>query len=120
MAGTCFYSYKYGVFPFLVFLNSRSKFKGMRRNDSIVMVTRNVGLDLEILPHLLATSAGYIGLMGSNRRWDTTRSRLADAGIADAELDRIHAPIGIEIRAETPEEIAVSILAEVIGGRRGA
>ncbi len=89
-------------------------------NDSIVMVTRNVGLDLEILPHLLATPAGYIGLMGSNRRWHTTRARLVDAGIAEADLDRIRAPIGIEIRAETPEEIAVSILAEVIGGRRGA
>ncbi len=89
-------------------------------NDSIVMVTRNVGLDLEILPHLLATPAGYIGLMGSNRRWHTTRSKLIDAGAAEADLDRIHSPIGIEIRAETPEEIAVSILAEVIGGRRGA
>jgi len=89
-------------------------------NDSIVMVTRNVALDVEILPHLLATKAGYIGLMGSNRRWDTTRSQLLDAGVAESDLDRIHTPIGIEIRAETPEEIAVSILAEVIGGRRGA
>ena len=87
-------------------------------NDSIIMVTRNVALDLEILPHLLATPAGYIGLMGSNRRWNTTRARLVDAGVAESDLERVHAPIGIEIRAETPEEIAVSILAQVIQGRR--
>ncbi|MGI9604988.1 MAG: XdhC family protein [Acidimicrobiales bacterium] len=85
--------------------------------DSIVMVTRNVALDVEILPHLLATSAGYVGLMGSNRRWVTTRAALVESGAAEADLDRIHAPIGIEIHAETPEEIAVSILAEVIGNR---
>lgn len=83
-----------------------------------VMVTRNVKLDVEILPVLLATPLSYIGLMGSTRRWQTTRAALADAGIADTDLDRIHAPIGIEINAETPEEIAVSILAEVIGHRR--
>ena len=89
-------------------------------NDSIVVVTRNVGLDLEILPVLLQTGAGYIGLMGSNRRWSTTRTRLAQLGIDDTALDRINAPIGVEIAAETPAEIAVSILAEVISHRRGA
>lgn len=86
-------------------------------NDSIVMVTRNVALDVEILPHLLATSAGYVGLMGSNRRWETTRAALLESGTTETDLARIHAPIGIEIHAETPEEIAVSILAEVIGDR---
>lgn len=84
----------------------------------IVMVTRNVGLDLEILPALLATPAPYIGLMGSNRRWSTTRQKLAEAGVAEADLDRVHSPIGVEISAETPAEIAVSILAEVIAHER--
>ncbi len=86
---------------------------------SVVVVTRNVKLDLEILPPLLKTSARYIGLMGSTRRWETTRRGLADQGIVSTELDRIRAPIGIEIQAETPEEIAVSILAQVIADRRG-
>ena len=86
---------------------------------SIVVVTRNVKLDLEILPPLLKTSARYIGLMGSTRRWETTRQGLADQGIGPTELDRISAPIGVEIQAETPEEVAVSILAQVIGNRRG-
>jgi xanthine dehydrogenase accessory factor len=87
-------------------------------NDSAVMVTRNVKLDLEILPALLETPVRYIGLMGSQRRWDTTRGGLIEQGLAEDRFDRIHAPIGVEINAETPEEIAVSILAEVIGDRR--
>jgi xanthine dehydrogenase accessory factor len=80
----------------------------------IVMVTRNVGLDAELLPPLLATAAPYVGLMGSNRRWETTRGRLVAAGVDEGDLDRVHAPVGIEISAETPAEIAVSIMAEVI------
>lgn len=87
---------------------------------SIVMVTRNVKLDLDLLPALLATPARYIGLMGSARRWQTTRAALAEAGVSEDDLARIHAPIGIEIKAETPQEIAVSVLAEVIGHRRGS
>lgn len=86
----------------------------------VIMVTRNVGLDVELLPLLLKTDAPYIGLMGSTRRWQTTRMKLAELGVADDSLDRVHTPIGVEIAAETPAEIAVSILAEVIGDERGA
>lgn len=89
-------------------------------DDAIIIVTRNVGLDLDLLPHLLASDARYVGLMGSSRRWETTRQGLLAAGIGEADWARVHAPIGLEIEAETPEEIAVSILAEVIGDRRGA
>jgi xanthine dehydrogenase accessory factor len=84
----------------------------------IVMVTRNVALDVDLLPPLLATPAPYIGLMGSERRWATTRQKLVDAGLPEADLARVRAPIGIEIDAETPAEIAVSIMAEVIGHER--
>ncbi len=88
------------------------------QDTSVVMVTRNVRLDVDLLPPLLASGAGYIGLMGSRRRWTTTRSQLVDAGTSESDLDRIVSPIGIEINAETPEEIAVSILAQVVGHRR--
>lgn len=84
----------------------------------VVMVTRNVALDLEIIPALLASPAPTIGLMGSSRRWDTTRTALVEAGIADADLARVHSPIGVEINAETPAEIAVSILAELVAHER--
>lgn len=85
----------------------------------VVMVTRNVDLDATLLPPLLATPAPYIGLMGSQRRWATTRAALTAAGVAEDQLARVRSPIGVDISAETPEEIAVSILAEVIAGEHG-
>lgn len=84
----------------------------------VVMTTRNVALDVEILPPLLASPASFIGIMGSQRRWQITREKLAAAGETEANLDRVHSPIGVDIKAETPVEIAVSILAEVIGHQR--
>jgi xanthine dehydrogenase accessory factor len=84
----------------------------------VVLVTRNVAVDLELLPTLVATSARSIGVMGSARRWETTRKALVDGGVSAAQLDRIHTPIGLELGAETPEEIAVSILAEIVQARR--
>ncbi len=84
----------------------------------VVMVTRNVALDLELVPPLLASPAATIGLMGSRRRWETTRRALLDAGVAEEDLAKVHSPIGVEIHAETPAEIAVSILAELIGTER--
>ncbi len=82
--------------------------------SAIVLVTRNVELDRRILPEVLATSAGYIGLMGSARRWATTRQLLLDDGLTESDLERICTPIGIDIGAETPVEIAISIMAEVL------
>ena len=71
------------------------------------------------VPDLLATPARYVGLMGSNRRWATTRAKLEDAGVSGDRLDLIKTPIGSERHAENPEEIAVSIMAEVIEHLRG-
>ncbi len=83
-------------------------------NTSVVVVTRSHGLDVELLPLLLGSPARYIGVMGSKRRWATTRAALVDAGIDPAAIDRVHVPIGLEIGAETVEEIAVSIMSEII------
>ena len=87
-------------------------------DTSVVLVTRNVDVDAAALPALLATDAGYVGVMGSERRWATTRARLEAEGVEPAALDRVNAPIGIEVGAETPEEIALSIMAEVVAHRR--
>ena len=87
-------------------------------NTDVVVVTRNVAVDLEVLPRLAASPARSIGVMGSRRRWSTTRGLLAERGVTEAQLERFRSPLGIEIAAETPEEIAVSILAEIIAGRR--
>jgi xanthine dehydrogenase accessory factor len=87
-------------------------------HTSVVLVTRNVAVDLAILPLLLQTEARYIGLMGSSRRWETTREKLIAAGVSKEDLHRISTPVGIEINAETPEEIAVSIMGQVVANRR--
>jgi xanthine dehydrogenase accessory factor len=80
----------------------------------IVLTTRGMDIDVNGLPSLLESNAAYIGVIGSKRRWATTKKKLVEAGVAKQKLDEVHSPIGIEINAETPEEIAVSIMAEVI------
>ena len=79
----------------------------------IVVVTRNMAVDLDAIPAALATSARSIGVMGSKRRWAHTRQRLLERGVAAEQLDRVRSPIGLEIGAETPEQIAMSIMAEI-------
>lgn len=68
---------------------------------------------------LLRSDAGYIGAVGSRATSNERRERLKAAGFTDEQLDRIHGPVGINIGAKTPEEIAVSIVAEIIAVRRG-
>jgi xanthine dehydrogenase accessory factor len=85
----------------------------------IVLTTRGMSVDVEGLPDLLASHAAYIGVIGSRRRWSETRKALLDAGVTEAELNRVHSPMGLELNAETPEEIAVSIMAEIIMLRNG-
>lgn len=85
----------------------------------IVLTTRGVNIDIQGLPALLKTAAAYIGVIGSKRRWATTRQQLLQSGVPEELLARVRSPIGLELNAETPEEIAVSILAEIIMLRRG-
>ncbi len=85
----------------------------------IVLTTRGVDIDVEGLPALLNSPAAYIGVIGSRRRWTTTKSKLAEAGIADELINRVRSPVGLEMGAETPEEIAISILGEIIMQRKG-
>ncbi len=86
----------------------------------IAAVTRGLPVDIHLIPALLATDAAYIGLIGSRRRWALTAKALREEhGLTEAQLGRIHAPIGLELQAETPHEIAVSIMAEITMLRRG-
>ena len=84
----------------------------------IVMPTRGAALDVEALPHLLDVPHAYLGVIGSRRRWATAERKLREAGVPAEKLARVYAPMGLELRAETPEEIAVSIAAEIIMLRR--
>jgi len=85
----------------------------------IVMPTRGVPVDLEGLPHLLDVPHAYLGVIGSRRRWATAVKTLIDRGVPEDKLSRVHSPMGLELNAETPEEIAVSIMAEIVMLRRG-
>jgi xanthine dehydrogenase accessory factor len=85
----------------------------------IASVTRGYLYEVDSLPVLLQTSASYIGVIGSKRRWAMAVKDLHAKGITDEALARVHAPIGLEIQAETPEEIAIAVMAEIIMTRRG-
>ncbi len=85
----------------------------------IVLSTRGVPLDVDGLPGLLDAPHAYLGVIGSRRRWATTAKQLEERGVSKEKLARVHAPMGLELNAETPEEIAVSILSEIIMLRRG-
>jgi xanthine dehydrogenase accessory factor len=88
-------------------------------NTYLVCTSRGAVVDIPGLPPLLDTQAAYIGVIGSRRRWTITRQGLQAAGVSAEKIDRIHSPVGLELNAETPEEIAVSILAEIIQVRNG-
>jgi xanthine dehydrogenase accessory factor len=85
----------------------------------LILTTRGSQVDAAGLPALLESQAGYIGVIGSRKRWSETCKLLNKAGVTDKQLKRVHSPIGLGIGAETPEEIAVSILAEILMLRGG-
>ena len=83
----------------------------------IAIMTRGHLHDREALQQALATKAGYIGMIGSKRKTAAVFAKLREEGVADGDLARVAAPIGLPIGAETPEEIAVSIAAQLIEAR---
>ncbi len=85
----------------------------------VAAMTRGQTVDLELLPVLFASPARYIGLIGSRRRWALTVEALRQAGFGDDQLARVHAPVGLDLNAETPREIAVSVVAEIIMVQHG-
>ena len=85
-----------------------------------VLLTHDPKIDDEALHHLLRSPAAYIGALGSRRSHAKRVERLREAGFDDGEIGRIRGPVGLDIGAESPGEIALSILAEVVAVRRGA
>jgi xanthine dehydrogenase accessory factor len=86
----------------------------------VVIVTRDHAQDQALLEHLLSRPApepAYLGLIGSRRKIEMFKQRLSARGVDAARFERLHAPIGLDIGAETPEEIAVAIVAELIQAR---
>ena len=87
-------------------------------NSYIVIVTRGHRDDMRCLRWAVDTRARYIGMIGSKRKVISVYNELEKDGVAREKLDRVNAPIGMEIGAITPEEIAVAIVAEMIAVRR--
>ena len=86
---------------------------------SVAIVTRGHNEDEECMRACITTNAVYLGLIGSKRRTNIVLDRLRQAGAAESQLQRVHAPIGLDIGAVTPEEVALAIMAEIIAERRG-
>lgn len=89
-----------------------------RENSYIVIVTRGHRDDMRILKWAVTTSARYVGMIGSRRKVIAIYKELEKEGVSASAFERVNAPVGLEIGAVTPEEIAVSIVAELIAYKR--
>jgi xanthine dehydrogenase accessory factor len=85
----------------------------------VAIMTRGHTHDLECLVEVIDKPAAYIGMIGSRRRVKGVLDMVRDGNIPEESLSRVHAPIGLDIGAVTPEEIALSVMAEVVKARRG-
>ena len=87
------------------------------RSTAIAMLTHDPKLDDPALKIALPSPAFYVGALGSKTTQAKRRQRLLDDGLTEEQLNRLHGPIGLKIGAETPEEIAISIMAEIVAAR---
>ena len=85
----------------------------------ICVLTHDVKFDIPVLQSALRTPARYIGLLGSRRSQDKRRRLLLDEGVSAADIDRLRAPVGLDLGAATSAETALSIAAEIVATRRG-
>ena len=88
------------------------------KNSYIVIVTRGHSFDKIVLAQALHAQAKYIGMIGSKSKKNHLYGELLSEGFSQKELDEVHCPIGVSINAQTPEEIAISIVAEIIQAKR--
>jgi xanthine dehydrogenase accessory factor len=86
----------------------------INKQTYIVITSRGSSIDAQGLPGLLEADTAYVGVIGSKRRWLTTVKALKAKGVSEDKIARVHSPMGLELNAETPEEIAVSIMAEIL------
>lgn len=92
---------------------------GLDRYLDVVVLAHDRKFDVPALAAALRAGCLYVGQIGGRRTQRLRREGLAELGLSEEEMDRIHGPVGLDIGAETPEEIAVSILAELLAARRG-
>ena len=91
----------------------------VRPTTYVVLVPRGHGYTEDALGSVINSPTNYIGMIGSRARANTILSNLKQAGVSQEKIDRVYAPVGLRIGAQTPEEIALSILAEIVKVRQG-
>jgi xanthine dehydrogenase accessory factor len=92
---------------------------GAGRGVSVVVVTRGHNEDEECMRAVMSARPDYVGLIGSKRRTNIVLERLREAGVEEERLREVRAPVGLDIGAVSPQEVALSILAEIVSERRG-
>ena len=92
---------------------------GKGHGVSVAIVTRGHSEDEQCLRAVIGIDVDYVGLIGSKRRTNIVLQRLRENGAAEERLAKVHAPVGLDIGAVTPEEVALAIMAEIVAVRRG-
>jgi len=93
--------------------------QGIDRSTAVAVLTHDPKLDDPALMVALRSEAFYVGALGSRKTQARRRERLLEAGLTEAQLDRLHGPIGLDIGARTPEEIALAVMGEIVANRAG-
>jgi xanthine dehydrogenase accessory factor len=99
--------------------NAVAEAVGNGRGVSVAIVTRGHSEDEQCLRAVIGKDVDYIGMIGSKRRTNIVLQRLRQDGANEERLEKVHAPVGLDIGAVTPEEVALAIMAEVVAERRG-
>ncbi len=92
---------------------------GLTSAAAVAVFAHDPKLDDPALKVALASPAFYVGALGSKKTQEKRRARLAEAGLSEEQLDRLHAPIGLDLGGRSPEEIALAVMAEIVAARNG-
>jgi xanthine dehydrogenase accessory factor len=92
---------------------------GLHSGTAVAVLTHDPKIDDPALMAALPSSAFYVGALGSPRTHEKRRRRLGEAGLEEAHLTRLHAPIGLDLGGRRPEEIALAVMAEIVAARNG-
>jgi xanthine dehydrogenase accessory factor len=93
---------------------------GLHSSTAVAVLTHDPKLDDPALREALRSDAFYVGALGSQRTQEKRRKRLLEEGLTEEELSRLHAPIGLPLGGRTPEEIALSVMAQIVAVRHSA
>ncbi len=100
------------------FLNNFSASES--NNSYVVLTTRSLEIDVKNIPEILKFNPRYLGVIGSKKRWIKTTELLLNSGIVESEVEKIFSPIGLDLNSETPEEISLAIMAEILKVKNNA